>query len=346
MSGYVPFDADEWAETAEALTAYGKPWTDGAAACDLKWHVDQQAGRLLKRGNATPSHAALVDGIPSPAALAARWHWTRHRCRMLLADPSRWWDVYRWGPQSIGQLARPSRPPSPAARPPSPAARPSDNGDTPTVAEDSPAVARGSPAAVQESLHARSSHPDPDPDRSDPPQPPASGGSDPGPPQDGPTHRAQWLRDRGLQLLELDLVAGHPLEPAIQAWETGQTAYVEAILRHCRPTRGRPGHPRRPADWRDAPTGIRARDVAEGLRLAAAAWRASGRPMVQPRAPELDEPWTPPEEPELDERPAPEAPAQQARPPPEPAPPLSPATVAHLEQVRRRLDARKPQRTT
>lgn len=64
MAGWVPFPADMWEETAEALA---HPWPLGAAVMDLRWHICQ-------------------GKVPDLQTLCKRWGWAEAEVRKLLKD--------------------------------------------------------------------------------------------------------------------------------------------------------------------------------------------------------------------------------------------------------------------
>lgn len=152
-----------------------------------------------------------------------------------------------------------------------------DAAPRPTVDERAAQNAAQNAASCAEGSRARSDlRPDPDQSPEDPPQPPADAGG-------GPTEAAAWVRDHALELLRVQSEAAEDVEPKLlEAWRKGHQREVKRWTKYLR---GEKVGMRHSEGVADAPSGIRTRDIAAGLALAAAAWsrrRAEHGPPPQP----------------------------------------------------------------
>lgn len=321
---YDPFPAgDGWNEVAEAYTASGKAWHVSACIMDLRWWVTERARHLYQtRGTTFPTHAQLLEpqrtpadgqpipgeGMPSRAALMRRWNWTNvHAFIELRKDYERWWNhkVHgdRFNEREAEQLTLDQKPTEPDQKA---TARARSNADT-------SAEVNGAGTALDQETdsRARCSHSENSSckDRI-PPSPPAGG--------DDRAQRVAWVSDTAHRALTADRAAGLDVEPYVAAWLAGNADHARAWLARCKPRRS--GAKRLPPLLPGAPSGLREREVAEGLRGAAERWRREGPPPVGSKAePTADPPPGPDDEPPAEDverwlR------GEQVRPPPAPPP--------------------------
>jgi hypothetical protein len=79
ITGWLPCEAQWWADIADALMASGQAWPDAAVRMDLRWWDDV-------------SRMTGADVRPGRAALCRRWRWSDWQARAMMADRSAWAD--------------------------------------------------------------------------------------------------------------------------------------------------------------------------------------------------------------------------------------------------------------
>lgn len=300
---WIPLPVQGWPEVVEFLRSTGRPWPELMVVADLRWHVDQ--------------------GVPLPGrpALVSRWGWADRAVRKMLDKPGRWWDPKKGAPPTTREQLDARTPrsvrgrvqPPPASVQPPPASASLGEGQPQESAEDVqplPASASLRPASV----HTRASIPltgDSDNRQENiPPDPPPSAGGK------AVSQKVAWSRELAL---EVGRSADRPAEVA-EEWLTATMGAVdtfEALVRG--PRRDLHGTAR--AQWlatrrATAPEGLRRKDFAAGLQLAAVILQAEIAAGVLPA---VREPEPPPEEDVLVEE-VPEE-VREPGPQPEPEPP-------------------------
>lgn len=265
------------------------------------------------------NHPKRPVPMPGRRALQQAWgvgDWTARKC---LADPA-WREKCKAAGIPIPDVS--DRKPTRGSPADQPAALPRGNGEKPATGTE---PTRGPPADQPAALLTRVVDQPSDLPTDPPPLPPASGG------HVRPDPKSRWVATQAEHALAEDLDAGIDLAPVLERWAASDAAHVERWLALAKPRKAGKGR-KLPALLPGAPSGLRERDVAEGLRLAALAWHADGRPLHRPRPPE-PEPDPPPEDPPPEPEPEP-----VALPPPRRE---EPPDHGQSERARRRVEEAK-----
>ena len=96
ITGWLPCEAQWWAEIAAALEASAQPWPEPAVRMDLRWWDDV-------------SRMTGADVRPGRPSLCRRWRWADWAARAVMADRAAWADPTK--PDVRPSLQRPSSAP-------------------------------------------------------------------------------------------------------------------------------------------------------------------------------------------------------------------------------------------